>query len=557
MSHQHFDSYTVHMKGGKGGSGGLGSGQGQGGWEGDGLGPTLEIGTATVHIQGGAEIDIWDQDIVISWLSPINFFPWQQEISQMRQPGTGEWLLENPHFKKNGNLVQGKLSFQTPPKLLAALWRQLVLDRDISSDQKELYKQHYKRGTSLPLQEVAGILTSSLKKFSQVFIVIDAIDEYPEEQHFILLKHLTEQMGLSLSPTLPNDETLEIGAMPCYHACSSMSRGNPAYEKTFIQKLAVNPWMEFLNALPKSLYGTYEIAIQRIEAQSKEDRKITHSTITWVANAKQPLTTEELQVALAVEPGMQQLNEENLMNIDIILSVCTGLVIVNKESSVVPLIHFTTQEYLDSIQTVLFPDAQREITEILLAFLTFNGYPDSLWESGNLSPLVEYSCSIAFHMLLDDLKFHTEKFLAAANFVETTKFLLEEPPLLQHSKNPEIIVASFYGHTKIVGILLEKGANGANVNAAGGRFGSPLQAAAGDHTEIVSILLEKGANINAGGGRYESQVFAVEPPSATRWLIRHAVLGGYIGWWLLGWLLIIEAVLKFRLHFAGLLRAIT
>jgi hypothetical protein len=117
---------------------------------------------------------------------------------------------------------------QTPPKLLAALWRQLVLDRDISSDAKELYKQHYKRGTSPSLQEVASILTSSLKEFSQVFIVIDAIDEYPEEQRFILLKHITEQMGLSLSvklmvtsrphvpvgPTLPNVETLEIGAMP-------------------------------------------------------------------------------------------------------------------------------------------------------------------------------------------------------------------------------------------------------------------------------------------------------------------------------------------------------
>jgi hypothetical protein len=117
---------------------------------------------------------------------------------------------------------------QTPPKLLAALWRQLVLDRDIGSDAKELYKQHYRRGTSPSLQEVAGILTSSLEEFSQVFIVIDAIDEYPEDQRFILLKHLTEQMGLSLNvklmitsrphvpagPTLPNVETLEIGAMP-------------------------------------------------------------------------------------------------------------------------------------------------------------------------------------------------------------------------------------------------------------------------------------------------------------------------------------------------------
>jgi hypothetical protein len=45
------------------------------------------------------EIDITHQAF-LDWLSPLNFFPRQQEISQMRQPGTGEWLLENPHFKE-------------------------------------------------------------------------------------------------------------------------------------------------------------------------------------------------------------------------------------------------------------------------------------------------------------------------------------------------------------------------------------------------------------------------------------------------------------------------
>jgi hypothetical protein len=117
---------------------------------------------------------------------------------------------------------------QTPLKLLAGLWRQLVLNRDISSDAKELYQEHREKGTVPSLQEVVGILSSSLKEFSQVYIVIDAIDEYPEDQRFILLKHLAEQMGLSLSvnlmvtsrphvpagPTLPNVEIFEIGAMP-------------------------------------------------------------------------------------------------------------------------------------------------------------------------------------------------------------------------------------------------------------------------------------------------------------------------------------------------------
>ena len=117
---------------------------------------------------------------------------------------------------------------QTPSRVLAGLQRQLVLDRDIGSIAENLYRQHREKRTAPSLQDIAGILSSSLKEFSQVFIVIDAIDEYPEDQRFILLEHFAEQMGLSLhvnlmvtsrphvaaGPTLPNVETLEIGVMP-------------------------------------------------------------------------------------------------------------------------------------------------------------------------------------------------------------------------------------------------------------------------------------------------------------------------------------------------------
>jgi ankyrin repeat protein len=64
---------------------------------------------------------------------------------------------------------------------------------------------------------------------------------------------------------------------------------------------------------------------------------------------------------------------------------------------------------------------------------------------------------------------------AAANLVETAKFLLEGATLPQHSENPEIIVASYYGHLQMVELLVEKGAD---VTATGGSYGSALQAAA-------------------------------------------------------------------------------
>jgi hypothetical protein len=112
---------------------------------------------------------------------------------------------------------------QPPTKLLAGLWRQLVLDRDIGSIAENLYKQHRGKGTAPSLEEVINVLSSSLKEFSQVFIIVDAMDEYPELQREILLQQLavmsnnvnlmiTSRPNISPESSLPNLETLDIEA---------------------------------------------------------------------------------------------------------------------------------------------------------------------------------------------------------------------------------------------------------------------------------------------------------------------------------------------------------
>ncbi|KAJ7706636.1 hypothetical protein B0H14DRAFT_3026059, partial [Mycena olivaceomarginata] len=37
---------------------------------------------------------------IIAWLSPINFFLQQADISQSQQKGTGKWLFTDPHFQQ-------------------------------------------------------------------------------------------------------------------------------------------------------------------------------------------------------------------------------------------------------------------------------------------------------------------------------------------------------------------------------------------------------------------------------------------------------------------------
>jgi hypothetical protein len=115
---------------------------------------------------------------------------------------------------------------QTPSRLLAGLWRQLVLGRDIGSIAENLYKQHQEKGTAPSLEEVFNVLRSSLEGFSKVFIIIDAMDEYPELQREILLQNLaamgsnmnliiTSRPNVSPEPfSFSNLETLDIHAAP-------------------------------------------------------------------------------------------------------------------------------------------------------------------------------------------------------------------------------------------------------------------------------------------------------------------------------------------------------
>ncbi|KAJ7618957.1 hypothetical protein B0H17DRAFT_883367, partial [Mycena rosella] len=68
-----------------------------------------------------------------------------------------------------------------------------------------------------------------------------------------------------------------------------------------------------------------------------------------------PLRPAELGEVLAVESGTTTLYPDNLIDIDTILSVCAGLVIVDQGDDLVRFIHCTTQDYLEEIQADAFP----------------------------------------------------------------------------------------------------------------------------------------------------------------------------------------------------------
>jgi hypothetical protein len=75
------------------------------------------------------------------------------------------------------------IEVQTPANLFASLWMQLVESHPISDDVKMLHQKHINRNTRPSLSEILQVLRSEIDDYSgsKVFIIVDALDECPED----------------------------------------------------------------------------------------------------------------------------------------------------------------------------------------------------------------------------------------------------------------------------------------------------------------------------------------------------------------------------------------
>jgi hypothetical protein len=239
--------------------------------------------------------------------------------------------------------------------------------------------------------------------------------------------------------------------------------------------------------------------------------------------------------------------------VDDIVSVCAGLVVVDQESAIIRLVHYTTQEYFERVSSRLNPDGQLEIAETCLIYLSF-----SVFESGSCATDEDYEERLSQHELLDYAAKHggeharsvdakvaysacalvtqSGKLSCAAQvlFVPSYKYkgysashptftglhwiaifgLLSAAKEFLRRKEDEtcavnalnnngegsLMYAAKHGHCSMAELLLEKGAG---VNAQGGVYGNALQAASwGGHEQVVKMLLDNGAEVNAQGGHF-------------------------------------------------------
>jgi hypothetical protein len=165
-----------------------------------------------------------ERQAILEWLTTIDYAPQQSDFINRREAGTGRWLIDSEEYQtwvqtpkktlfcpgipgagktiltsividhlstkfltnQNVGIAYLYCNFrgcpggqkQTAENLLASLLKQLIQGQPSIPDEVEtLYNRHKDKGTGLSFDEISRTLQSVAVICSQVFIVIDALDE--------------------------------------------------------------------------------------------------------------------------------------------------------------------------------------------------------------------------------------------------------------------------------------------------------------------------------------------------------------------------------------------
>ena len=150
-------------------------------------------------------------------------------------------------------------------------------------------------------------------------------------------------------------------------------------------KVSIRKIKEALTQLPRGSGSAaskiaYDETMNRIRRQEKGFCDLAIATLSWISLAIRPLTLRELQCALSVEPGDTEMDVANFVDEETLSCVCAGLIVVDQESQIVRLAHYTTQEYFESQKDVLFLEEQKLLATTCLTYLSFDVFSD--WQLG-------------------------------------------------------------------------------------------------------------------------------------------------------------------------------
>jgi len=283
-----------------------------------------------------------------------------------------------------------------------------------------------------------------------------------------------------------------------------------------LQEPTIHRRRQRLNSMTDGLGlgDAYGATLDRIKGQGGEKARLGMATLMWVSHAERPLKPDELLYALAIEIGSPNFNSDNIPSTGTLLACCQGLVVIDKEASIVRLIHFTLQEYLRT-HPQLFGTAHSTIAETCLSYLNLQqvkALSTSPWPYLRSTPFLEYSsqywgthakrdlsdrAKLLARKLFDDYNHHiSAKILMEANGWCLPGFYSGKPTLFSG-----LHCASVFGIDEIVASLVE--VEGCDINQEDNCGLTPLMWAAwSGHEGVVKILLGRDYANPDKSGRY-------------------------------------------------------
>ena len=141
-------------------------------------------------------------------------------------------------------------------------------------------------------------------------------------------------------------------------------------------ELEVEEALEHMQQSPPDLNKAYKDAVDRIDRQAEGHRKWAHYVLSWLLHTRRDLTPMELRHALGVRVGDCHLEQRNLPEIAEVMSLCAGLVALNRESNVIQLVHFTTRQFFEKLENPpsWIGEGLKRVARICVTYLSFREF---------------------------------------------------------------------------------------------------------------------------------------------------------------------------------------
>lgn len=282
-------------------------------------------------------------------------------------------------------------------------------------------------------------------------------------------------------------------------------------------ELEVEKALEHMQKAPVDLSSAYNSAVNRIDSQAEGHRNWAHRVLSWLLHARRHLTPMELQQALAVRPGDHHIELKNLPNIVEVMSLCAGLVMLNQESNIVQLVHYTARQFFEKLenQPVWIRSESRNVATICVTYLSFDDFgtgfcsTDEKFEARLQSNvLYDYAArnwgyhareaSIESEQLILNLLESEAKVSACSQAMMASRSSSGYRRTGYSQTMPRPItgvhLAAYFGLTEAMRALLEN-RHDPNVKDSYGQ--TPLSwAIENEHEAVVELLLEKDAKMD-------------------------------------------------------------